>query len=189
MHANADSAKPEHPQQSAQEPWRAIESRLSAMDRKLDLLSADFQSKLKYDSHKNSIIERLHRELLEYKEDFFRDRQLSVILEIIRLAEDIRKFAKHYQTSTLEASSFPEVMKFLEKLPEELEDLCDWQGGAPFACQEKELDLRRQRVMGIIETHDPQKDKTIAETLCPGWEREVKVIRPEMVSVYVYVQS
>ncbi|MDD2302995.1 MAG: nucleotide exchange factor GrpE [Eubacteriales bacterium] len=188
MQDNADLVKLEVPQQNAQDPWPAVESRMAAIDQKLDSLSADFQSKLKYDSHKNRMIDALHSELLEYKEGFFRNCQLPIIMEIIRLADDIRKFTTHYQTRGLEPSDFSGVMKYLEKLPADLEDLFSWHGVAPFICQGKEFDPRRQRVMKTIETQDLSKDKTIAESLHPGYEREGKVIRPEMVSVYVYAQ-
>jgi len=36
---------------------------------KLYTLQAEFQSKLKYDQHKDKIIDDLHRELQEYKSD------------------------------------------------------------------------------------------------------------------------
>ena len=49
------------------------------------------------------------------------------------------------------------------------------------------IDSSRQRILNKIETDDPEKDKTVAERLRPGYEWDGKIIRPEMVSAYIYL--
>ena len=48
------------------------------------------------------------------------------------------------------------------------------------------FDARRQRVLKKIETSDIAKDKTVAESLRPGYEWDGQILRPEIVAVYVY---
>jgi len=43
-----------------------------------------------------------------------------------------------------------------------------------------------RRIVDKIETDDPAKDKTIAQRLRPGYEWDGKVIRPEMISAFIY---
>jgi molecular chaperone GrpE (heat shock protein) len=40
-----------------------------------------------------------------------------------------------------------------------------------------------------ISTDDPALDKSVAHSIRPGYEWETKVIRQEMVAVYVYKQE
>ncbi len=44
-------------------------------------------------------------------------------------------------------------------------------------------------LFAITVTADKAKDKMIAERLFPGYEWDGRVIRPEMVNVYLYVED
>ncbi|MDO9264348.1 MAG: nucleotide exchange factor GrpE, partial [Desulfosalsimonadaceae bacterium] len=78
------------------------------------------------------------------------------------------------------------LLKYIEHIAGDLEDMFSWEGVVPFTCDGDAIDPARQRVLSKIKTDDPEKDKTIAERLRPGYEWDGKIIRPEMVSVYIY---
>ena len=78
------------------------------------------------------------------------------------------------------------MFRYLEAIPSDLEDIFYWQGVKPYSNREGIFDPAKQRAMKKIATDDLSKDKTIAKSLRPGYEWEGKVIRQEMVAVYVY---
>jgi molecular chaperone GrpE (heat shock protein) len=77
-------------------------------------------------------------------------------------------------------------LTFLESTASDLEDLFLWEGISPFSCEGNLLDPARQRILNKFPTDDPAKDKIIAERVRPGYEYNGKIVRPEMVSVFVY---
>lgn len=149
-------------------------------------LSREFESKLKYDEHKNKIIDDLHQALQEYREGLVKKYLHRIITDIIKIVDDMRKFTSHYKTQPEQDESTDKLLKYIENIASDLEDLFSWEGVVPFNCDGEMVDLNRQRILKKIETDDPEKDKTIAERLRPGYEWDGKVIRPEMVSAYVY---
>ena len=56
--------------------------------------------------------------------------------------------------------------------------------GAPVAgCED--FNPRRQRSVTTVPTEDPARDKTIAGRLRPGFQAGDRLLRPELVSVYI----
>jgi molecular chaperone GrpE (heat shock protein) len=153
-------------------------------------LSRSFESKLKYDEHKNKIIDDLHRSLQDYREGLVKKYLHRIITDIIKVVDDMRKFTAHYrnqaETDAPPGEKSEKLLKYIENIASDLEDLFSWEGVVPFNCEGNMVDPARQRILRKIETDDPEKDKTIAERLRPGYEWDGKVIRPEMVSAYIY---
>jgi molecular chaperone GrpE (heat shock protein) len=152
----------------------------------LQELREEFQSKLKYDSHKEKIIDSLHKELQEYKHDFVKKHLLSVLMDVIKIIDDIRKWVHHYRVQDPATRDTLKLFKYLESIPSDLEDIFYWQGVKAFTCSGEEFDPVRQRAVKKIDTSDPAQDKLVAESLRSGYEWEGKIIRPEMVAVFQY---
>ena len=149
-------------------------------------LEKDFQGKLKYDQHKEKIIDNLHRELQDYKNDIHKRLLQPMILDMIHLIDDIRKLSGHYRKKEVSEVGPGRLLKDLESIPSDLEDILYRQGVEPFICSGDIFNPAKQRVMKTIETSDQMEDKLIHERLRPGYEWEEKVIRPEMVVVKTY---
>jgi len=149
-------------------------------------LSLAFESKLKYDEHKNKIIDDLHQSLQEYREGLVKKSLHRFITDIIKIVDDIRKFTAHYKDQATSEETTEKLIKYIENISSDLEDLFSWEGVMPFTCDGDIIDSSRQRILNKIETDDPEKDKTVAERLRPGYEWDGKVIRPEMVSAFIY---
>jgi len=152
---------------------------------KLDDLASSFESKIKYDEHKNKIIDDLHQTLQEYREGLIKKYLHRIVIDVIKIVDDMRKFASHYnnQPRTEEIDKF---LQYMENITSDMEDLFSWEGVQPFTCEGDAFDPSRQRIVDKIETHDPARDKTIAQRLRPGYEWDGKVIRPEMISAFIY---
>ena len=72
----------------------------------------------------------------------------------------------------------------LDSIRTAIEDILYRQGVEPFRLEGEEFDPRRQRAVTTVPTEDPQRNKTIAARLRPGFQAGDKLIRPEIVSVH-----
>ena len=174
--------QPEGPKTKEQELLDAINELRS----QVQALSGEFETKLKYDQHKNKIIDGLHQDLQGYREGLIKKHFHSMITDAIKIVDDIRKLKTHYEDEPPTEETLPTLLKFLEDIASDIEDLFSWQGVVPFTCGTQTFDSTRQRVVKKIETFDPDMDKKVAASIRPGYEWDDKVLRPEMVAVYVY---
>ena len=177
-----DSIEPESP---IKDEVLSIPGPLDEIKLKLDDLASDFESKIKYDEHKNKIIDDLHHALQEYREGLIKKYLRRIVIDVIKIVDDMRKFASHYnnQPHSEETDKF---LQYIKNITSDMEDLFSWEGVVPFTCEGDEFDPTRQRIVDKVETDDPAKDKTIAHRLRPGYEWDGKVIRPEMISAFIY---
>ncbi|MFP4158788.1 MAG: nucleotide exchange factor GrpE [Desulfobacterales bacterium] len=167
----------------------SVEAAVKDLRAQMQALLGEFETKLKYDEHKNRIIDGLHQELQQYREGLIKKHLHSMITDAIKIIDDIRKLKAHYENEPPTEQTMPSLLSFLEDIASDIEDLFSWQGVTPFTCGTEDFDNTRQRVIKKIETSDPDMDKKIAGTMRPGYEWEGKVLRPEMVAVYVYADA
>lgn len=149
-------------------------------------LSQSFESKIKYDEHKNKIIDDLHHSLQEYRDGLIKKYLHRIIIDVIKIVDDMRKFTSHYNNSSENDETTEKFLSYIENIASDMEDLFSWEGVQPFTCEGDKFDPSRQRIIQKVETDDPAKDKMIAQRLRPGYEWDEKVIRPEMISAYIY---
>ncbi|WP_166405116.1 nucleotide exchange factor GrpE [Desulfonema ishimotonii] len=163
-----------------------VSLKLDEIERHLERLGREFESKLKHDTHKNRVIDTLHRELQEYKKDVIKKQVKALIMDIIQFVDNSRKLAQHYSVQDASAADPRKLIRLLNGIPSNLEDVMGRQGVSSFTCEDSVFDPTRQRVLRRVETSDPSEDKTIAQRLHPGYEWDGDMIRPELVSVYVH---
>ena len=159
---------------------------IGLLQRQLGELKDEFIGKLKYDAHKDKIIDKLHQELQEYKQDIVKKHILSIVLDVVKVADDIRKWLTYFRSLDVSQRDPVKLFRYLEAIPSDLEDIFYWQGVRPYSSKDGIFNPAKQRAIKKIPTDDSAKDKTIAKSLRPGYEWEDKIIRQEMVAVYVY---
>jgi len=164
----------------------SLKHQLDTIQAQLDELKDEFAGKLKYDAHKDKIIDKLHQELQEYKQDIVKKHILSIVLDVVKVADDIRKWLAYFRSLDVSQRDPVKLFRYLEAIPSDLEDIFYWQGVKPYINREGPFNPTKQRAIKKVPTDDLSKDKTIAKSIRPGYEWENKVIRQEMVSVYVY---
>lgn len=166
-----------------------IDLKLDGISKQLSDLHKEFQIKIKNDAHKDKVIDNLHQELQQYKNNHLKKYLLPTIMDIIQFIDGLRKLIK-YLTLQRPEESDPQIQmkltKLLKSIPSDLEDICFRQGISPFKCSDKAFNPGRQRILKKIQTEDIEKDKTVAESLRPGYVWDGEVIRPEVVSVYIF---
>jgi len=159
---------------------------LDEIKEQLNSLAKLFETKIKYDEHKNKIIDELHQALQEHRQGLLQKYVQRMFMDVLKVVDDIRKFSAHYKDKPYEAEVAEKLLNFLQTTASDLEDLFSWEGITAYSCEGDILDPARQRVINKVQTDDPQKDKTIAERLRRGYKWDEKIIRPEMVSIFVY---
>lgn len=163
-----------------------LQHQFKAIQAQLFQLQNEFSGKIKYDAHKDQIIDKLHQELQEYKQDIVKKHILSVVLDVVKVADDIRKWIAYFRSLDASQRDPVKLFRYLEAIPSDLEDIFYWQGVKPYVSSEGVFNPATQRAIKKIATDDSAKDKTVAKSVRPGYEWEGKIIRQEMVAVYVY---
>jgi len=166
-----------------------LQQELGVIQGQLAELKDEFVGKLKYDGHKDKIIDKLHQELQEYKQDIVKKHILSIVLDVVKVADDIRKWLTYFRSLDVSQRDPVKLFRYLEAIPSDLEDIFYWQGVKPYTSTDGEFNPAKQRAIKKIPTDDITKDKTVAKSLRPGYEWEDKIIRQEMVAVYVYEEE
>lgn len=165
--------------------YQAI-AKLEVVQHQLRHFHQDFDIKLREDAHKEKIIDNLHEELQEYKNNIFSVQRQSMTMDLIRIIDDIRKFSNHYRSIDPSERDLDKLLDYLEQLPSDIEDLFLLRGITPFEETSSAIDPTRQRIVKKIVTDNQFQDRVIAARLRPGYECEGRVVRPEMIAVYVY---
>ncbi len=175
----ADSAVPSN-------PGAPDANFLIQISRELERLSSAFESKFKYDAAREKIIDGLHQELQQYREGLLKKYLHRIIIDVIKIVDDIRKYSDHHKSQPPLPENADKILSFMDNIADDLEELFAWEGLTPFSGEGDGFDSGRQRIVNKIETGDPDLDKKIARHVRPGYEWEGKVIRPELVSVYIF---
>jgi len=158
---------------------------IKGIEQQLEDLANSFESKIKYDEHKNKVIDDLHQSLQDYRDGLLKKYLQRIFTDVIKIVDDARKLVGHYREQPLSEENNAKLLQYLEDMAQELEDMFAWEGVEAFTTEGDTLEPTRQRVVNKIETDDPLKDKMIAQRLRPGYEWDGKVIRPEIVSIYI----
>ena len=160
----------------------AISQVHSVVDQRLGALQALFEREIRAEATRERIVDRLHAELQEYKQDLLLKVQRPIFIDLIQLHDDIGKMIDAQPIE--DPASDAAVRGTLESIRTAIEDILYRQGVEPFRLDGEEFDPRRQRAVSTVTTEDPQRNKTIAARLRPGFQAGDKLIRPEIVSVH-----
>lgn len=164
-----------------------VNLKLDDILQQLNIIQKEFNRKIKFDEQKNKIIDNLHQELQEHKNDILKKYLKTIVLDIIQFTDSIRKLTNFYDAKDLTENDTEKLLNLLKNIPSDLEDICTRQGINSFTCEGADFDPRQQRVLKKIETQEKDNDKKVAETIHPGYEWDGDIIRPEMVAVYDYI--
>lgn len=152
-------------------------------------LSAQFESKIKYDKHKEEIIDKLHSENQTFKNDLYKKLILPLVNEIIFMLDDYSILFKKYSESEINEVDVPKLLKQFGGISEDLENLLYKNGIDAYSVEGEQFDSTKQKVIKTIPTDDPLKDKTVCERLKKGFVLEGKIIRMEHVSCYKFEKT
>lgn len=171
---------------SAQRVLEAIGSLGESLGKKLEGLQTVFDREIRAEATREKVVDRLHAELQQYKQDMLLNILRPVFVDLIQLHDDIGKLI-----AAEEGAEGP-VRRLLEMMAgfqQGIEDILYRQGVEPFVQEGNAFDPRRQRAVATAPTDDPALAKTIAVRHRKGFVAGERVIRPEIVTVYAAPKS
>lgn len=154
---------------------RLIEERVS-------VLQASFEREVRAEATRERIVDRLHAELQEYKQDLLLKVQRPIFIDLIQLHDDVGKMIDAQPAENGARSDASRGL--LESIRTAIVDILYRQGVEPFQSEGDAFDPRRQRAVTTVPTEDPARNKTVAARLRSGFQAGGKIIRAEIVSVY-----
>ena len=157
------------------------------IDGKILQLLKEFTDKLKYDKHKDNIIDNMHKELQGYKNNSQVERIMPIMMDLILSIDLTTKLMKGLEK--LEEIEPEKLKKVITDSVLDLEDILLKQGIESFECDGKSFDSKRQKVVKKVTTSDLSLDKKISERLAKGYEMDGKIIRKEQISVFVFEET
>jgi molecular chaperone GrpE len=154
------------------------------LTRRLDSLQAILEREHRAEASRERVVDRLHAELQEYKQDLLLKVQRPIFIDLIQLHDDIGKMIEARAPDDSEPGGAAALRGILESIQTAIEDILYRQGVEPFCVEGVAFDPRRQRAVSTLASVDPGRNKTIAARLRKGFQSGEKLIRPEIVSVY-----
>ncbi|URZ02145.1 nucleotide exchange factor GrpE [Clostridium felsineum] len=165
---------------------KKIDEKAEQFTAQIENLKEEFESKVKYDKHKDDIIDSLHEQLQDYKNDIIGKMIKPLLTDIIYTIDNNNKTCEALKEKDAAEFTKEKVLKVVSGLSEDLEDMLYRQGVEEFTFDFPEFDPKRQKIVKTVETEDKDKDRTVARSIKKGYLLEGKVIRHELVEVYVY---
>lgn len=160
---------------------RAVAKLGEVLGEKLDALATRFDREIRAESTREKVVDRLHAELQEYKQDLLLNAMRPIFVDLIQLHDDVGKMA----ASLADGDGGERFGDVLRDIQQGIEDILYRQGIEPFSHDSDAFDARRQRAVSTVPTEDAALARRVAERHRKGFVAGEKVIRPEVVSVYV----
>ena len=154
------------------------------LTRRLDSLHAILEREQRAEASRERVVDRLHAELQEYKQDLLLRVQRPIFIDLIQLHDDIGKMIESRAPDDSETERAVALRGILESIQAAIEDILYRQGVEPFSVEGGVFDPRKQRAVSTVATDDPGRNKTIFARLRKGFQSGEKLIRAEIVSVY-----
>ena len=161
---------------------QAISGLGNQLEQRLIGLQTLFDREIRAEATRERIVDRLHAELQDYKQDLLLKVQRPIFVDLIQLHDDIGKMIDAQSNDDADRSAG--VRDLLGSIRTGIEDILYRQGVEPFTAEGDEFDPRRQRAVTTVPTEEPERNKTIADRLRPGFQSGDRIIRPEIVAVY-----
>ena len=179
------------PEVEIEDPSNASNDDNTGMDHlmtKMEKLSTAFEQKIRYDQHKDEMINKLHSELQGYKEDLVLQLLRPVITDIVLIIENHKRWVQGlYQRHEAGSLEIEKLLQQIKELPAEWSEVLNRQAVESFTSElDASFNGKTQKVLKTIAIDDATKDRTIARLISPGYRWRDKILRQEQVEVFKY---
>ncbi len=154
------------------------------LDRRLDGIQTILDREVRAEATRERVVDRLHAELQEYKQDLLLKVQRPIFVDLIQLHDDIGKMIEAMGDGDSDHAGPRRI--HLQSIQTALEDVLYRQGVEPFTVETDTFDPRRQRAIATVPVDDPNLNKTVAARVRKGFQAGDKLIRPELVTVRTF---
>lgn len=153
---------------------------------RLDKLQSCFEERIAQDTYKNQLFDNMHKELVRYQNGFAEKLADGMALEIIQLTDSSERSLELYGQKEPTEENFSRLLKVLQGVVEELQDILYRQGIEPYSVEEDEVDVKRQKIIATVKTDVQADGNHVAERTAKGYEKNGRVLRPERIKIYKY---
>ena len=167
-------------------PESEVLAKLAAVQEALAELRQVFDDKIAEDTHKNSIFDNMHRELIRYQNGALDKIIDTIALDIIQLADTTKGHIRVYEQKEPTEENYKKLLRIVKGIAEDLDDILYRQNIETYNVSGDEVDVRRQKIIQTVPTDDPAKDNLVAVRAADGYEKGEKVLRPERIKIFKY---
>ena len=164
----------------------ALLEKLDAVQQALAALQQTFNDKIAEDTHKNSLFDNMHRELVRYQNGALDKIVDTIALDIIQLVDTTKGHVRVYDKKEPTEENYKKLLRIVKGIAEDLEDILYRQNIESYRVPGHEVDTRRQKIIQTVPTDDKSKDNLIAVRAADGYEKGDKVLRPERIKIFKY---
>ena len=186
--AGGESAVQE-PGQPQSLPFGIIQATMAGIIERIDVLSDEFKSKIKYDTAKDKQLDTLHSELQEHRQNLYFTLMRPIFMDLIGMHDDINKLLRHDQEQVDATDGEKRLRRILESFADTIEGVLERYGVLAYSEESEFFSAQRQRALGVVKTEDAEQDRRIAERLRKGFAYGERVLRPELVATYRFSQA
>lgn len=191
-HAMTDTGERETVLASIPLPIRAdtteLEQALQQMMTAIEGLHSAFDSKIRYDTSKQQTIDALHEELQLHREGLHFRLLRPIFLDLIDMYNDLDKLLKREDAVTPSSENEVRLWRNLESFQATIEEVLYRNGVEAYTEASDRFVAQRQRALKTLTTENADLDGAIAERVRKGFAYEGRVLRPETVVIYKFVQ-
>lgn len=146
----------------------------------MELLRSDFETKIKYDQSKERVIEVLHNELQDLREDLAFKILSPLVKDLVGIYDDISTEIAEDVGQQESQSQLSSARYMLEQITAILERY----GFELFETNDSVFDRRLHSASRAVLTNEKELHLVIVERIRPGLRYGDRIIRPEKVVVY-----
>lgn len=162
---------------------------IEAMRVDVQSLKESFDSKIRYDANKEHVIDVLHNELQTYREGLYFQLVRPIIFSLIGMHDDLTNLLLYNSEGEAAEQRATRLLQNLASFRETIESVLEKHGVIAFVESGSQFKAQRQRVTQIEPTDDPGLDRQVSHHMRKGFEHEGRVIRPESVVAYKYIET
>jgi molecular chaperone GrpE len=182
VESGQEPAAPPAPVVELSELRGTVQTLSVALGKRIDALQTVFEREIRAEATREKVVDRLHAELQEYKQDLLLNTLRPMFIDLIQLHDDMGKLVEARSCDSDSARWLETIRDFQQAI----EDILYRHGVEPFVLPDAIFDPRRQRAATTVPTDDPAQAKTVAAHIRKGFQAREKVIRPEIVAVYAF---
>lgn len=171
-HMSVAEDKPQNPP-----PTVPSDKALGEIVREISQLRQLFRDKIVRDKNQEAVVKNLHEALITAQNDLVWKILRPVLLEVVRLYDDLVSAQRHAPSPVL------------EELVKDAEDILARQGFNQYSCDSDTLVPSLQKVRRTVPTEVPADVGRIVERILPGFRSDDYILRPEEVAAYASLST
>lgn len=148
----------------------------------LNGLRESFDAKIRYDEARELAVATMAEELNRHRQGVFQAQLRTVLLDLVQIFDDISQMITAPECAPGTAAQLIEVRGAVEHALAR-------QGAEVLVSEGDIVDRGRHKVVAVLTSPEPADDRRIAERLRPGFSWNERVLRPEWVTAYRFVDD